>query len=414
MAVISFKQHLNESVAATGKLTHLQHLEDLLLDEGSAGIELALEVLREFHRMLKDGGVSQSMDVRTKWDGAPSVVFGIDPSDKRFFVATKAAFSKTPKLMKSHEDIAREYGESGVGKKLHTCLSELALLQPKGVWQGDLIFTDDVTERQIDGKSYLTFRPNTIMYAVEKDSDFGKRVASAYLGIILHSQYAGSGKSLADYRVVPTSAVAFSRLVHSSRVVAVDNTFDDVSGSVTFTTNEESDFTLTINRIETLTKNVSSSTVAYMTQTPLHDLVQMFLNSRVRGGQHAGAGNKALADLLSFLLVRRDEEAAKRKSAQGQESVRQRFDAYIADLTKHKNEIIAWFDLHAALNDAKIQIVRKLNMARNVATFVPTAHGLKSTGHEGFVAVSHSGRMVKLVDRLEFSRNNFLVPKQWS
>jgi hypothetical protein len=329
-------------------------------------------------------------------------------------VATKAAFSKNPKLMKSHNDIVREYGDSGVANKLHTCLSELEPLKPKGVWQGDLIYTDDVSEQVIDGKAYLTFRPNTIMYAVEKDSDFGKRIAASYLGIILHSQYAGSGNSLANYHVVPTSAVAFSRLVHSSRVVAVDNTFDDVSGSVTFTSGEEADFMLTLKRVEALTHAVPAAIITLMSQAPLHDLVQLFLNARVRGGEHGGSGAKALSGLLSFLLTRRDEEANKRKSAEGQAGVRQRFDNQIADLTKHEAQVIAWFNLHATLNDAKMQIIRKLNMAKNVATFVPTAQGLKATGHEGFVAVSHAGRMVKLVDRLEFSRNNFLVPKQWN
>ena len=102
MRIPSFRGFLSES-AQTGKLTHLQHLEDLLLDEGAAGIALAEEVLNEFHQMLRDGGVSQSMNVRTKWDGAPSIVFGHDPADGKFFVATKAAFSKNPKLMKTHE-----------------------------------------------------------------------------------------------------------------------------------------------------------------------------------------------------------------------------------------------------------------------------------------------------------------------
>lgn len=99
MAVISFKQHLDEA-ATPGKLKHLTHLEDLMLDDGAAGLAFAVDVLEQFGYMLEHGGVSRSLNVTTKWDGAPSVVFGPDPADGRFFVATKSAFSKNPKLMK--------------------------------------------------------------------------------------------------------------------------------------------------------------------------------------------------------------------------------------------------------------------------------------------------------------------------
>jgi len=413
MRIPSFRGFLSES-AQTGKLTHLQHLEDLLLDEGAAGIALAEEVLNEFHQMLRDGGVSQSMNVRTKWDGAPSIVFGHDPADGKFFVATKAAFSKNPKLMKTHDQIVDAYGDSGVANKLHTCLSELALLRPKHIFQGDLIFTDDVHEQHIDGAEYLTFRPNTILYAVRKDSELGQRIARAQLGIVLHSMYQGSGPSLSTYHVTPTAPMAFASLAHSSRVVAIDNTFDDVSGTVTFTQSEEADFQLAMHRIREFAGKVPVTILHMFSTEPLHGLVQQFLNARVRAGAHAGPGNRALQELITFLIDRRDREVVERKTPAGQDRIRTQFDGWLRELSTHKDHAEMWFNLHSAMNTAKVLVLRKLAQAKNVATFVPTPEGLRATSHEGFVATSHSGRMVKLVDRLEFSRNNFLVPKQWA
>ena len=162
--MITFNEFLQES--KSGKLTHLTHLEDLMLDDGIAGMQHAITVLRQFRHMLISGGVSKALHVTTKWDGAPSVVFGPDPADGKFFVATKSAFSKVPKLMKSHAQIAEIYGSGGVGGVLHDCLSELALLQPTRVLQGDLLFSGarSVKAQSIQGKNYLTFRPNTILY----------------------------------------------------------------------------------------------------------------------------------------------------------------------------------------------------------------------------------------------------------
>jgi hypothetical protein len=118
--------------------------------------------------------------------------------------------------------------------------------------------------------------------------------------------------------------------------------------------------------------------------------------------------------LVAFLIDRRDREVVERKTPAGQDRIRAQFDGWLRELSTHKEHGEMWFNLHSALNTAKVLVLRKLAQAKNVATFVPTPEGLRATSHEGFVATSHSGRMVKLVDRLEFSRNNFLVPKQWA
>ena len=64
------------------------------------------------------------------------------------------------------------------------------------------------------------------------------------------------------------------------------------------------------------------------------------------------------------------------------------------------------------LQTAKNFVMRKLEKVGDFGTFLETENGYKVTAPEGFVAIK-SGRALKLVDRLEFSRANFNVPKTW-
>lgn len=394
-------------------LTHLTHLEDVLLDDGRPGLDFIQTILEEFYHILQGGGVSKSIDLRTKWDGAPSVVFGPDPADGQFFVATKSAFNKTPKLMKTHAQIAAAYGTGGPATALHNCLRDLQLLAPTRVLQGDLLFTGAVATQTIDGRDYHTFRPNTILYAIDVTSNLGQRIAKASLGIVIHTMYAGSGSRIADYRAVPVTPQIFSQLQRTTRVVAIDNTYDDVSGTATFTTGEEHDFLLAWTRFSSLAKTLPVSVTTAMSQEPLHSIVQQFLNARVRAGDNQTGFARADA-LLEYLNDYQTAEMGKRSTAAGKSAVTTRLSAALNFVAFHRQDVAHWFMTHQAITHLKLLIVRKLEQASTIGTFIPTANGLQSTGHEGYVAVSHTGRMVKLVDRLSFSRANFLTPKAWA
>ena len=58
-------------------------------------------------------------------------------------------------------------------------------------------------------------------------------------------------------------------------------------------------------------------------------------------------------------------------------------------------------------------VIRKLQQAEGIGTFIRTPNGYRVTAPEGFVAIDHVGKALKLVDRLEFSRANFTVDKNW-
>ena len=409
--MITFNEFLQES--KSGKLTHLTHLEDLMLEDGIAGMQHAIEVLRQFRHMLISGGVSKALHVTTKWDGAPSVVFGPDPADGKFFVATKSAFSKVPKLMKSHAQITETYGSGGVGEVLHDCLSELALLRPTQVLQGDLLFSGarGVKAQSIQGKNYLTFRPNTILYAVGVESALGQSIDRAALGIVIHTMYSGSG-TMARLRAAPITPGVFSSLKKTSRVASLDASYDDVSGNVSFTNEEEGEFSLLLSRVGTLAQRVPALTYTTFAAEPLHALMNIFLNQQVRGGR-AKPPRQIVNDLSIFLAGRMTKERARRTSEAGKENVVATFTVMLDAVRTNQREMSQWFELHAAIAAAKLVIIRKLEQAARVETFIPTANGFRVTGPEGFVAVSRAGRMVKLVNRLEFSRANFMAPRDW-
>jgi hypothetical protein len=75
---------------------------------------------------------------------------------------------------------------------------------------------------------------------------------------------------------------------------------------------------------------------------------------------------------------------------------------------ENKRSLIATFELQLAIQRAKKIIINKLNELNDINTFVKTNKGFRVTGAEGFVAIDRSaGGAVKLVDRMEFSTNNF-------
>ena len=169
--------------------THMTHIEDKVLYGGVDGTREAIMALRSLRDMLggvKDGSVS------VKWDGAPAIFAGTDPRDGRFFVAKKGIFNKSPKVYKSNADVdADTSGDLAI--KLKLALQHLPSLGIKGVIQGDFLFSSpDIKAQKIKGKNYVTFHPNTILYAVPNNTDMAKQIKAAKIGIVWHTTYNGS------------------------------------------------------------------------------------------------------------------------------------------------------------------------------------------------------------------------------
>ena len=184
----SFNQYLTEDAT---KNLHLEHLEDLVFLYGIDGVRSGINFIQSIRDMLS-GNTNKKVDLHVKWDGAPAVFAGTDPADGKFFVGTKGVFAKNAKLVKSNADI-KKYGYSGgLADKLKVALKELPKIGINGVIQGDMMFTkDDLDTQDIDGESYITFQPNTIVYAVPVNSEMAKKIKAAKMGVVWHTTYTG-------------------------------------------------------------------------------------------------------------------------------------------------------------------------------------------------------------------------------
>src|SRR6056300_1774067 len=144
--MINFSSFIKED--KVGKNLHLEHIEDEILNFGVDGGRAAINFIQSLRDMLA-GASRSSVNMTVKWDGAPAIFAGIDPSDGKFFVAKKSVFNVNPKLYKSNADIDADTS-GDLNAKFKVALKYFPKLGIKGVLQGDLMFTNLETEK-IDG-----------------------------------------------------------------------------------------------------------------------------------------------------------------------------------------------------------------------------------------------------------------------
>lgn len=401
--------------AAEGKNTHLEHLEDMIFNEGYLGAQKALTYLESLRQMF-DKGEGNPVTVTVKWDGAPAIICGVDPVDGQFFVGTKSVFAKTePKLCKSAADIKKFYGEQdGLASKLALALKYLSKLGIGGVLQGDLMFTPgDVQTANIDGEEVYTFTPNTITYAVPVASALGKRIAQAKIGIIFHTAY--EGPSLPEMRASFGASVA--GLTPNSAVWFDDATYKDFTGIASLTPEENDAISRTIGQAAITLKKVNQPKFNVILGNPeFNTYIKPFVNNMVRGGEQIGDPTTFLNQFITFYRGKQEAEIAKlkggveSKAAQARIEKIKKNEEFIAD---NSNTLLGILAIYKRVIEAKLMILQKMQKIESIGTFIKTGDGYKVTAPEGFVAIGHDGGAVKLVDRLEFSKQNFSATKAW-
>lgn len=396
-----FKQYLEEK-----KNTHMTHLEDKVIYGGVDGVRDAILALRGLRDMLA-GHAQREVDVTVKWDGAPAVVCGEDPDDGKFFVAKKGAFNKTPKIYKSHADIDADIPNADLNNKMKIAYTELSKLGIKGVVQGDIMFTsDDLKKETIDGEDYITFHPNTIVYAVKSDSVEAKDIRQANIGVVFHTSY--TGKTFQDMRASYGVDVSKFRKVRS--VWAQDAELRDLSGSASLTKADTDEITAALSKAGKIFSKIGRSILeAVKNNEELAGYIEQHINANVRQGQMIGDSRRHVDSLIRFVSDKYNKQIDKLKSDKGKANKTAQRDAVLSFFSpRNKANLINFFELQKSLIVAKLIIINKLNKVNSLSTFVKTSKGFKVTGAEGFVAIDKlKGGAVKLVDRLEFSANNF-------
>jgi len=412
--MISFKDMLTESKA--GKNLHLEHLEDEILNFGVDGGRAAINFLRSLRDMLA-GGSRSSVNMTVKWDGAPAIFAGVEPETGDFFVAKKSVFNVNPKLYKTEAEIDDDLS-GALNSKFKIALKEFSKLGIKGVLQGDLMYTDDIEPQTIDGVKYITFQPNTIVYAVPVNSDLGKTMLRSKIGIVWHTTY--TGNELQNMKA--SFGADISKLNKVSSVWMDDATYKDVSGEATFTESETEQVTKVLSEVGRTFQKINGPKLRAflklqdsMTGVLAGASLKTYNNSKVRAGEkitNPAAHAKGYEQWVSDTIQKQIDKA---KSSKGKDKYLNIQKEYVREVKRHTVNLVQVITFQNLLVDAKMQIVKKLNSVKGLTdTFIRTPNGYKVTNPEGYVAIDKvSGGAVKLVDRMEFSFNNFTAIKAW-
>ena len=406
-----FQEYLNE-----GRNTHLEHLEDEIINNGTKGAKTSIEFLKSIKKMLQGGKGGSTVSV--KWDGAPAVFCGINPENGKFFVGTKSIFNATPKINYTNADIKRNHG-GALADKLKIALQYLPKLGIKGVIQGDLLFTSsDKKTAVVDGKKSITFTPNTITYAVPVVSSgflgFGaniyKEINNAKIGIVFHTSY--SGKTMRDLSA--SFGASVKSLKKNKNVFFTDANYKQ-SEDPRFSSAEETAFDNVIRMAEgSAYKAGAFIDKIKKDKGPLSLGIQLktFFNTYIRQGTKI-EGTKRLANNFEvYFRDRLKKEIDSKKTQATKQKYEEILEAGMKILRPNREGLYFAIATYITLQSAKSVLLKKLNTIQSIGSFLRTKNGYKVTSPEGYVAIKGSGA-VKLVDRLEFSRANFNMAKDW-
>lgn len=389
---------------------HLQHIEDLVLDDGYSGAVSAIKLVDNIRIMMARGRGKKSK-VTVKYDGSPAIFAGIDPADKKFFVGTKAVLSKNPKMIKRPADLKKFYGDvPDLAKKLAIAYKYLKPLGIKNILQGDMMFTEDsLSHQNIDGEDYLTFTPNLITYAVLATSDLAKKIERTKFGIVFHTAYNG-GESISTAE--KTFDVNIDGLKKSPNIWFDDATYKDYTGIASLTPEEDKFLRQEIIAARTRLTELGKAELDNIVHNPeFKKNIQIFINRNVRVGEHIKDSAKFTNEFMKFYTERTlagVEELKPTFQAKRYQKIKDK-QAFIQE---HQESIYKLIDLYNHLNEIKLLLISKLNILDSMKTFIKSSTGYDITNPEGFVAVGHDGGAVKLVNRLEFSKQNFQKQNQ--
>ena len=384
-----------------------EHLEDLIFNQGYAGAEEAINYIDSLRHMLSEGtGTTSKLTV--KWDGSPAIICGVDPEDSKFFVGTKAVFSKgEPKRGKTARQIQEWYGDQPeLAEILVNALKYLSKLNIGGVVQGDLLFTPGkVTTVEVNDELCYVFTPNTITYAVPVDSHLGQRIANAKLGIIFHTTYTGGDTIDTMSAQFGVNITAFTQ---TKDVWFDDATYKDYTGVASLTPSENAKIEKYLAAtVKTMQKIGAQRFDIVLQDREFNRMIKPFINKQIRGGSQAAEPTVFLKQFIAHYndeMMKGVDDPTSRVAQNRLAKIKDK-EQWIAD---NSNNLIGILATYKRIIELKHMLLDKLARVEGIGTFQKTNDGYKVTAPEGFVAIGHDGGAVKLVDRLTFSRTNFL------
>ena len=398
-------------MANVTQLKHLEHIEDEMLNHGVEGCDASVSAMKEMLRML--GKKPSSGYMQTKWDGAPAVICGEHPYTGRFFVGTKSVFNKeNPKICFFDDDVDAFY-DGDLATKLKASLKYFKELGISGVVQGDLMFTaKDKKYETVEGEDLVTFTPNTITYGSPVDSDMGKAISRAEIGVVFHTHYTGD-----DLATMAAKAGAdVSSNIQECVVINNDTQMSDVSVESHKLKTFESNVTIIAQMcrksgkfLDHLVENMGTKGDK---KYHVASYLKQFFNAEIKESRTINDPSRALKALGQFYHEKMNKEVSKMKSVQKQAERRKQLYDGLKYLEDNETEFHAMFNLYRKIQENKQIVIDALDKLESFKTFVRTEQGYRVTSPEGYV-LHHNGDMIKLVNRIEFSYINFTLAKQW-
>jgi hypothetical protein len=271
----------------------------------------------------------------------------------------------------------------------------------------------DITEKTLDGEEYITFQPNTLIYAVPSGSKLAKTMQAAQLGVVFHTSY--TGKTFADMKA--SFNIDIRNLTPTKDVWFRDAYFTDASGTASFTEEETKSINAILSTVGSTFKQTNALSINRISSSDtVREYIKTFNNTKVREGQKITNTTTHVRELLKWVEDRLNKDIVSAKMEKTKRDKTMIKNEIMRTLRGSSNDLVKIFDMQNGMVDAKNMIIKKLQQVKQVtSTFVQTEDGFKVTNPEGFVAVSKTtGGAVKLVDRLEFSHLNFTAAKAWS
>lgn len=397
--MLSFKTFLAEEAEGEGaKLKHIHHAEDRPLFHGAKGFEHAHGALTQAHKHLAAGKNDHSMT--TKYDGSPSVVYGHHPETGKFFVASKSAFNKNPKINYSHEDIQKHHGHApGLADKLSAALEHLPKVAPKkGVFQGDLMHQGQKSQHNpkgdvtVKGKK-ASYTPNTITYS--HSGAEAEKVKNSRLGIVTHTQY--HGKDLASMHAKPITGDTGHK--EHPDVHQQHPSFDASKANYTAQHQKTVQGHLASAKAIHDTHGKKMYSAIHPSHAGEGGHLGTYINQTVRTGEtpsHQG--------LAKHIQGHYEKAASKLKTPANQEKKRAEGASHAAHIEQNKEHYGNLLKMHGHLQAAKNTMVGVMDKSH---TGMEHHINGKKTNPEGYV-VHHANEPTKLVNRAEFAKANLL------
>lgn len=392
--MLSFAKFLLEQIdpeeGASRQIKHLTHVEDRALQTGEKGALRSFSSLRATADHIATG--KKSSELTTKYDGSPAIVYGHHPDNGKFFVASKSAFNKTPKINYTPEDIQRNHGHApGLVEKLKHALKHLPKVTPnEGVYQGDMMFSQEDKKTAKGGG--VSFNPNPSGLTYTAHGHLGKKAKQAQIGVVTHLKYEGKNSS----NLNASHEVDHENFKEHPDVFTVDPQMD--TSKVHFGPKDRAEFNKHISKAEEVHNTHGDDMYA---GTKLHQGIgghlEAYMNHTVRSGETPNHQN-----FKNWLENKKTKEIDKLKVEKNKIARQEELKNELNKIELNKKHYNNLFKMHGHLQAAKNVLINVMNQHQQFQH----QHAGENANPEGYV-FHHKNDTDKLVNRQEFSKRNF-------